>query len=587
MTARTGLDRARTFAIALLALGATSIPAAQALRLLQATPLRAEQRATAEVRAQLAAGQTIERLQLRSGWGQVQVTGSPATVPGQRGWVRASAIDMAAMEAGAAAHTDTGRLAAASAAVPLGIRALPARQTRHALIVGVGQYHADPARPVAPLAGVSHDMQSALAIAQRLQVPAENIVLLRDAAATQDAIGQALGELEARVQPGDRVFIYWSGHGSRYFDAAEGGCVEALVPYDLRDISNRQFARWIEPIGRKVDKLLVMVDAFHSGGMSRAPASAVRAMGAVWTPKAVAAADARCEQPSNMRSLSFERATRSVGIDSQDIAQVSSARPDEVSYDHSQTGGLATYALRQCLFGEAVDADGSGAITIAELAACAQPRIEAALAAHPQLRPNHLTLAGNPGFVPAWFAAAPPPPALSANAAAAAKPPAAVRDVLTQIHAQRSSRRRVDVIPSSETLRIGQDSLDLAITSSHDGYLYIAMLGSDQRSLYLLFPNALDRANRIAGGQTLMLPRRDWQVAAGGPAGEDTLLVMVADAPRDLAALSGAQAGPFMMPLTDAAGRSRLQGLLGRCAGGEGQDCTDAFGSALLTLRER
>ena len=72
-----------------------------------------------------------------------------------------------------------------------------------------------------------------------------------------------------------------------------------------------------------------------------------------------------------------------------------------MSFDDAQTGGLATTALRECLLGEAKDLDASGGITIAELAACAQPRIDAALAIHPPLRPSHLVVSGNPAFVPA------------------------------------------------------------------------------------------------------------------------------------------------------------------------------------------
>ena len=53
----------------------------------------------------------------------------------------------------------------------------------------------------------------------------DNITLLRDGAPTRDSVQQALSELDSRVQPGDRVFIYLSGYGSRQFDAAEGGCV--------------------------------------------------------------------------------------------------------------------------------------------------------------------------------------------------------------------------------------------------------------------------------------------------------------------------------------------------------------------------
>jgi hypothetical protein len=164
--------------------------------------------------------------------------------------------------------------------------------------------------------------------------------------------------------------------------------------------------------------------------------------------------------------------------------------------------------------------------------------------------------------------------------------------VLEQIHDQRDGKRRVTVTVAHDRLRIGSDALRLSVTSSHGGYLYVAMLGSDGQALYLLFPNQLDASNAIEGGQTIALPRNNWQVAAAGPPGKDKLLVLVADRPRDLPALRGGKAGPFVQPLTDAQGRSRLQWLLGTnarldaagaCAGSE---CSDAFGSALVSVEE-
>src|SRR5262245_10278276 len=52
--------------------------------------------------------------------------------------------------------------------------------------------------------------------------------------ATRDNIRKELVELAGRVGPGDRVFIYYSGHGLRRAIPTEQGSVhrEALVPVD-------------------------------------------------------------------------------------------------------------------------------------------------------------------------------------------------------------------------------------------------------------------------------------------------------------------------------------------------------------------
>ena len=579
---------------------------AQAVRILEVQTVRAERSIAAEVRGQLASGREVELQQISGGWAQVR----SGTV---HGWVRASALEVAGADVGAASRLDTGRRAAGNTAVTLGIRALPSRKTRHALIVGVGTYRADGTRPVPGLAGVQHDMVSALAIAQLLQVPMDNITLLRDGAATRDGVQQALSELDSRVQPGDRVFIYWSGYGSRQFDAAEGGCVGTLVPHDMRDVGNRQFAQWILPLAAKADKTLVLYDASHASGVDSADAvgaAARRALAAGLVPKSAAGGDA-CRQLKTLRNRGLDSATRALGLNGQDLAHLSSSQPDEVSFDHAGSGGLATSSLRQCLQGDVRDLDGSGATSVDEWASCAQAKIDVQLRSVAPFGAQHLVITGNRGFVPAWFAGNPAPhvtaPAITAPSppvpqpvpatpSAVPEPPATttsatVQTVLEQIHAQRDSKRRVAVTLAADRLRIGADALNFSITSSHDGHVFVAMLGSDRQSLYLLFPNELDGRNRIAAGESMLLPRAAWRVVAGGPKGDDTLLVMVTDAPRELGALGGGRAGPFTKPLTDAGGRSRLQWLLGRrtqsvpddCSGA---GCSDAFGSALLKIEE-
>jgi hypothetical protein len=493
---------------------------------------------------------------------------------------------------------------------------LPARAGRHALLIGVSHYVQDPARPVAELPGVRADMQTMRQIAHNLQVPPGNVRVLLDGEATRANIEQALAELAARTAAGDRVFVYWSGHGSRFYDAQVGGCVETLIPHDLKDFSNRQFSALLAPIAARADKLMVMVDACHSGGIARD-----RSWPGELRPRFSPAADA-CAQPVNLlRTRSLPEALEAQKVARGDYVFLSSSRPEEVSFD-SPDGGVATLAVARCIGGEAKDRDGDGAISMREIADCAQARINARFERSQDLRPHHLTLSGNRDFVPAWFAqqiglpaapqaqapsaAAPPFAAASPSAAvisaagtsgAAGVQPAPLAQVLDSVVRQRDHKRRVAVTLSQPSLRIGRDTLDFSIASSHAGHVYVALLGSDQRSLYLLFPNALDADNRIAAGQTLLLPRPHWRLAAAGPAGKNRLLVLVGDGPRDFKLLRSDPAGPFTRLLTDERGQARLQWLLGqnaaigadgRCAAaGQAAGCSDAYGAALLEFDER
>ena len=143
--------------------------------------------------------------------------------------------------------------------------AAPQAPMRHALLIGVSTY-ADPAIPV--LAGVRHDMSSARTIARALGIPADQVTELRDAQATKAAIVAALRSLSERSGDAGRVLVYFSGHGTRWLDPQAGGCVEGLLTYDGQPIVNREFAELAAPLGARADKLVVMFDACHSGGVS-------------------------------------------------------------------------------------------------------------------------------------------------------------------------------------------------------------------------------------------------------------------------------------------------------------------------------
>ena len=163
-------------------------------------------------------------------------------------------------------------------------------------------------------------------------------------------------------------------------------------------------------------------------------------------------------------------------------------------------------------------------------------------------------------------------------------------EILAEVHKQRHGARRVVATVRQPQLKIGTDALQIDVTPARDGHLYIALAGSDGKSLYLLYPNELATDNRVRAGKRLALPGKGWEVVAGGPAGTETLLVMVTDAPRDLSTLGQEKAGPFMKTLLDAEGRARLQWILsnGTPAQGCGKpgaaSCSDAFGAALLKV---
>jgi hypothetical protein len=219
----------------------------------------------------------------------------------------------------------------------------------------------------------------------------------------------------------------------------------------------------------------------------------------------------------------------------------------------------------------------------AQIAAATPPLV--VQAPSPVVPPS--TAAPAPAPVPA------PPPVQAAVALAPSPepepppppPPLASLATLQDIAAQADPRRTPLVSGQSRALRIGRDFLDLTITPPRDGFLYVVLLGSDARSFYLLFPNALDMDNRVRAGQPVRLPREDWRIRAAGPAGTNQVLVVVSDAPRTLDRLSRSKPdakSPFTFALNSLGGRSALFDFLTSAPAGG----TEAFGAHLFSVEE-
>jgi len=488
-------------------------------------------------------------------------------------------------------------------AVPVSAQTLPAeRNTRHALIIGIGEY-LDPDIPT--LKGMRHDMVSARRMAAAMAVPDANIRLLRDQEATADRIRSEITALQARMADGDRVFVYYSGHGTRWFDEKikQDDCVEGLMAADGKVLTNVEMGERLAPLAQRADKMLVFYDACFSGGVAGAPfrTRSLRIGDEVVTPKFTrVGAPEQCAKPSNFRTRSLALVMQQQQALPQNVVHVAASRPDEVSFDSSTQGGFATASWRDCLLGQAKDLDGSGAITVDEVTRCAQAKVTSGLAGQPGILGQQMTVVGNASFVPAWmgaaFAAPAAPPAVATVVAVPSVVSVAARvatpaEILTELHQQRDGARRVVATSRKSQLKIGTDLLEIDVTPARDGYLYIALAGSDGKSLYLLYPNDLATDNRVRAGQRVALPGKGWEVVAGGPAGLETLLVMVTDAPRDLRALGSEKSGPFMKTLLDAGGRARLQWILSNgtpvqgCGKPGAASCSDAFGAALLKIQ--
>jgi hypothetical protein len=492
-------------------------------------------------------------------------------------------------------------------AVALGLAAGAALASEnHALIMTISAYRAGITR----LEGVVHDAASARTIARKMGVKDQNIRVYRDEQLTVAGMKAAFDELYQRIAPDDQVFIYYSGHGGRErVRQPVDRCAESLISVDGGNFLDTDLEQTLRRLSEKAHKLVVFLDACHSGGVTtRAiPGAAPKTPGVTGKYVAARAGGDACERPVNVLTRSLSGASRSVGKGVNNYVYIAAARDNEVSLDMAAHGGVATQAWRDCINGAAQDRDGSGGISALEIQECAQQRINNTLRNLKGFLPHHVTISGNPNAVLAFAERAPtPPPApVAAPVPAPVKPPVSefppAYFTLRDIYNNRDDRRAVELKAAKQAFRIGVDDVDFTLTSSHAGYLYIMMVGSDGKTFDMLFPNALDNNNQLQAGQTVRLPRPNWQVKAGGPAGKNHLLAIVADSPRDFAKMGMVPAGPFSIVPASTSSSKDIQLVTSTSANAESKECeapsthrtlmvqkrcSNAYGAALMVLEE-
>ena len=580
----------------------------------QDTDMRDDRYVDAKTVLRLKQGTRVDILKTEAGWILIQ-SGK------KTGWVRANMLTGDGATVAPAAKVESGRTASGNIVATSSIRSLP-RTTRHALLVGIGN-HGDPATPA--LTGVVQDMRAARDMAIAMSVPESNIRSISDADASKEKLEKELADLANRSHNGDRIFLYFSGTGTQIHktanatnatNAATGPCSDALLAGNNKTISNQELATWIKPLTDKADKVFVFYDVGHAGmDGSSAPDKKSKFL--------TTQTGAACA--SSTSTDDFMTLVQQQGALAQNLVYVASSRKNEASYIDDAKGSVATRLWRDCMLGDARDLDNSGAISIEEIGLCTQQKINVASHATPVSQIQHLLISGNKALVPGWSAGnasktttttanndasasialpslpgLPPLPAI--NPASTVITQSAAIAALSDILAQADARRKVTISLAQNTLAIGQDALRFSISSSHDGYVYIVLLGSDGQSFYMLFPNDLDGRNYIKAGQTLELPHQEWEITAQGPAGTDKMLVVVTDTPRRLSNIGNTKNGPFLQTLTDSEGRSNLQWLLGtsmnqtasQCRADArkntstgSMNCSDAFGASQIDIIEK
>lgn len=201
------------------------------------------------------------------------------------------------------------------------------------------------------------------------------------------------------------------------------------------------------------------------------------------------------------------------------------------------------------------------------------------------------------GSVAASQPAARGEPSAPPASAVVTQPPAAtpfgIVTALQDIVRQADPLLGVNALADKSAIQIGRDRLQFRLKSSQSGYVYVFLAGTDKGHMYLLFPNGIDKDNRIEANKELTLPRKGWQITAGGPPGTNHIVTMVSRLPRDFsqAGLSSSKDDIREFDL------ARAEQLWTSRTGGEspfaGQPvcpaqgaCDPTYGASLLTIDE-
>ncbi len=455
----------------------------------------------------------------------------------------------------------------------------------YALIMGISNY------PVQPLPGVKKDIITASHIAKIFGIDAKNITTKKDNELTLSGMRDILRGFEKKITSADKVFIYFSGHGTRYSNLPNNkDCKEAIVTHDMKYMDKNELLDRLISISAKSKKTFVFLDSCFSGGMvtrgkglRRGPTIKFFALGQ----------DTACSSITNLRF----RPTRDFGIKKSQVIPnyylLLSAASNEIAIDGGTAyGGLATSAFYKCVSQQITkDLNNDSIISLREIKKCTQNQINKLIdkfkmenVNFPYTKQTIFDSSGPGGNIPIAFKTNTLGASNSFN----------FFELLKSIQQNADASHLVTIDSSKKEFKIGRDSLKMSIKTNKGGYLTIISVGSSGK-IFRLFPNKLDLQNQIIANQELVLPRSNWEIPANGPEGTNHFLAIVSDHPYLFVDI-GSPAGPFSRLENTPHGAKilvdKLLNISGDCRfkardfGIKKKSCVDNYGVGVMDVQE-
>ncbi len=273
-------------------------------------------------------------------------------------------------------------------------------------------------------------------------------------------------------------------------------------------------------------------------------------------------------------------------------------RPSYAPYPHKPAGGAPSTDTGGGSADAQAGRDGAGKLGLAMAALGLAGLIAAGVVWYNSLPSEEATEQSTVAGEPTASAGAPAEPSVATEPTAAPIPAQPERPAFTVHAALEDIVRHADPLMSVNTIAdksqlvIGKDKLLFQVKSNVPGYVYVYLAGTDQNHFYLLFPNALDRDNLIEADKLVQLPRKGWQITAGGPPGVNRIVTIVSPSERDLSGL-GLNMNDAIpeFDMAEAAQRWASHAgagspFVGPAICDEGVHCEQRYGAAMVRIEE-
>ncbi len=394
-----------------------------------------------------------------------------------------------------------------------------------ALIVGVGKYNL----PSANLKGIDLDVKMAADMALYMGITPENIHVVMDEGATLANVRAEMNWLAEGVGAKDRVFFYFSGHGTQVPDKSSDesdGLDEAMVLHDIDGKSynglyvDDDFGAALKNVPSQ--NMIVMVDACHSG-------TGTKAWGSSGNSFNVSEGQMKFLNLFNVKANKSN--TRDYGVSEKSTGEdnylaIAAAQDNQQSIATTR-GSLFTVAFR-----DAFDEERSkGSVSLQRVFKATETRLANSGV---KFQPN---LSGNMAIANATIKVATnggDAPVANDTSAANTIPPAAPRNgplwnKLTKLVAGMP----VLEISAPEVLRDGEKT-EFSIDIPASGYLNVVMVGPTDNGT-VLFPNSFAKDNRVQAGKfTFPSAKMGFKITAMPPFGKTMVVAFLSEQPLNL-----------------------------------------------------